>query len=776
MPPRSDAPLRDRPPRSLADWLRGRSDAELEVLVRARPDLVAPMPADSSVLALRVADRHHVNRALDRLDRFTLAVVDALLLLPPPVSSAALTDALGADCGEALARLRALALVWGDPDQVPVSGLAAAVERPAGLGRPAATLLRRVDRVSLTRLLAAHGLPGTGDPDEAAARLSRALPPALGALDAEERAVLLHVDDGGGIGTVRSAWEPASVDDPSPVRRVLARGLLVPVDGETVELPREVGVALRAGRIFPTVSPRPPTLELAGSSRPDLDEAGTHPATETVRLVELLLGQWSARPPAELKSGGLGQRDLKAAAQSLGVDTAAAALLIEAARAAGLVGRTTVLDAHFAPTAAFDAWLREDVGARWAALATGWLGSSVEVGLIGARDEHGKALAPLTSTAHSPAARELRELVLVALADAPPGDAPTRDGLLTRLEWLRPRRAASLRGPALDQVLAQSEALGVTLGGALTSYGRALVAGEDAATALTNALPDPVGHLLLQADLTAIAPGPLEPSLASDLALLADVESPGSATVYRFSTETIRRALDAGWDAASIRGLLERIGRPAVPQALSYLVEDVARRHGQLRVGDAGAYVRCDDEALLAQIVADRQCASLRLHRVAPTVLASAVDGARLLAGLRSAGYAPVAERADGTVTLYRPDEIRAGRAITMPREETTPDAAAARRMVAALRSGDRVAARSPGAPTAGGVTTTLALLEQAVAQARPVLLGYVNAQGQDSRRVVEPERIAGGLLTAYDHRSQERRSFALHRITELQLLEEAGA
>ena len=57
--------------------------------------------------------------------------------------------------------------------------------------------------------------------------------------------------------------------------------------------------------------------------------------------------------------------------------------------------------------------------------------------------------------------------------------------------------------------------------------------GAGAAAAIDPHLPRPVDHVLLQADLTAVAPGPLETEVARRLHLLADVESRGGATVYR---------------------------------------------------------------------------------------------------------------------------------------------------------------------------------------------------------------------------------------------------
>lgn len=769
--------------RSLAAWLRAWSDPELVELVRRRPDLVVPVPADVAVLAQRAAERLHVARALDGLDRFTLQVLDAVLLLDAPVSPAAITDVLGADPTGALDRLRGLALVWGEPAVTAASGVAGVVERPAGLGRPAAVLLRRTDRSLVAAMLAAHRLGGTGDIDEAAGRLARALPAAALASAPEERAVLDAVDAGGGVGQVSRAYAVANPSDRSPVRRLLARGLLVPLDMDTVELPREVGLALRGPAWLPPAEPEPPRLEASGGRIRDPDATGALAAADAVRLVELLLEAWARTPPGELKTTGLGQRDLRAAARTLGTAEATAALFIETARAAGLVGRTTALDGGFAPTAAYDAWLRLDVAHRWQQLAAGWLTAPVAPGVVGRRDDRDRVVAALSAQAYVPSIRDIRRTVLTVLADAPAGVAPTRDSLRARLAWLAPRRGGHSREVLAEQALDEAALLGVAAAGAMTAAGRALLhdaAGTAPAAALTAALPAQVEHLLLQGDLTAIAPGPLPPELARDMAVLADIESPGSATVYRFSEGTLRRALDTGWTAAEIHALLDRVGRPGVPQGLAYLVDDVARRHGLLRAGSATSYLRCDDEALIAAVLSDRRCEGLQLRRIAPTILVSSTPVAKVLAGLRSAGYAPVGERPDGSVVLSGRAQERATRGFAPAFADGSGlDRKSAARIVASLRAGDRAATVTTpllGAARELGVSATLGLLEQAMSEGRLVLLGYVNAQGQDSRRIVEPERLAGGLLTAYDQKTQERRSFALHRITDATLLDDMEA
>ena len=106
--------------------------------------------------------------------------------------------------------------------------------------------------------------------------------------------------------------------------------------------------------------------------------------------------------------------------------------------------------------------------------------------------------------------------------------------------------------------------------------------------------------------------------MGTELGLLADVESTGGASVYRITERSVRRALDAGPQRHELAAFVARHSRTPVPQALSYLIDDAARRHGVLRAGTASAYLRCDDEALLARVLADRNADALGLRLIAP--------------------------------------------------------------------------------------------------------------------------------------------------------------
>lgn len=307
----------------------------------------------------------------------------------------------------------------------------------------------------------------------------------------------------------------------------------------------------------------------------------------------------------------------------------------------------------------------------------------------------------------------------------------------------------------------------------------AAAAAAAAARLLAPLLPQPLDHVLLQADLTAVAPGPLERPLAAMLGVLAEVESKGGATVYRFTPASVRRALDAGRAASDLHVFLAQHSRTPVPQPLAYLIDDVARKHGRLRVGAASAYVRCDDDALLAEILADRRSAGLRLRRLAPTVLAAQAAPDALLEGLRAMGYAPAAESAEGDVLVTRAEAHRTpprSAPVPVPEGPPVPDETLLGAAVRAIRAGDRAATAPhkpvPATAAAGGrlprttSADTLATMQAAALTGSAVWIGYVNADGAASQRVIAPVRVEGGFVTAYDHTADEVRTYPLHRIT----------
>ncbi|URN16609.1 DNA-binding protein, partial [Streptomyces sudanensis] len=114
-------------PRTLAEALRARGDEGLAALLRARPDLLVPVPNDLTQLATRAGTRASVVRALGRLDRFALQTAEALAVAPDPAPYPVLLRLMAGDGGDpaveaalpgAVAVLRDQALVWGGDDRL----------------------------------------------------------------------------------------------------------------------------------------------------------------------------------------------------------------------------------------------------------------------------------------------------------------------------------------------------------------------------------------------------------------------------------------------------------------------------------------------------------------------------------------------------------------------------------------------------------------------------------------------------------------------------------
>ncbi len=838
------------PAGTFGEWLAGLDDDALLALLSARPDVSVPPPADFDVLGRRLAAAASVGRALERVDRFGLELLETLVLFGGPVTAAELAERTGLDVdvvSRGFDRLRRLGLLWGE-DQVSLPrGVADEVgPHPLGFGRSAAHLLRTEflpeERAVLARTLdvtltkapgSKAGTVRVSDPGKAQVADLVAVfddPSRVDALvagiGAPERAVLDRLADGAPVGSTAAPVSVVPLEDATTaVGRLLAQGLLMPAGGDLVELPREVALALRrsAGDVLPAGSsawselvagrlhPEPPALDGPAVPIGAVDASAATTAAELLRRCDALLARWEAAPPVLTRSGGLPVRDLRAAAKDLELPADTVAVVAELLRAADLLAPTPGAEVSMVPTEDVDDWRTLDNASRWARVAAAWTTLEALPGLTTAVQpqrgplvedvEPAKPLPVFSWDLRRPGASVARREILGVLAAAPPGTAVIADSIRARLAWQGPRRNAVWWSVLVAWTLAEADLLGVTGRGALGSAGRALLDGfggpdgpdgpddtraaaKAAAAVMDRHLPPPLDHVLVQADLTAIAPGPLEPVLAREIGLVADVESAGTATVFRFSESSLRRALDAGRSAADVQALIARAARGTVPQSLTYLIDDVARRHGRLRAGLASCYVRCDDPALLAEVVAARKTGSVDLRQIAPTVAVSSAPLDRVLEVLRGAGYSPAGEGADGVVRI----EQSVAERVPVPVRRSTASATSGvppehlRTTVTRLRRAASAAdaARSGGPRTevGGAITTPGRILErlgEVVDAGGVVRMAYVNLEGRSTERVVHPLLLSNGYLTAYDEHSGERRTFAVSRISSLVVLTAAG-
>ncbi len=746
---------------TLTGWLADRKDAELTALLRLRPDLAVPPPATCAVLAGRAEQRASVMRAADTLNTLEFGLLEVLALEQAdqmPVSRRHLDDAFAdrvpaKTIDKALTRLRGLALVWGDDEHL--------------------RMVRAASDAIPWRIGRIHAESDALSEDEVRS--------ALDGIEPNERDLLTTLARSSPIGRTRDAAPGTSPD--RPVQRLLARGLLRWIDAETVELPAQVGQVLRGEAVFDPASPTPPPLSGRKQKLADVNAAAAGETLELVRHCEDLVAALGDAPAPALKAGGLGVRELRRLAKAVGVDEARVGLLLELLAGAGLIASGTPdpapltdIDDYWSPTVAVDGWLNAGTSRRWATLAGAWLTLPRRPWIIGSRDAADKPISALSEEVRAPGAAQERRLLLELLAEAGGREmsAPEAGRLLA---WRRPRWAGRLAPHVVERTLDEARALGLVAHGVLSSPGKALLHGGDPEAEMDAALPEAIDYVLVQADLTVVAPGPLIPELLEQITLVADIESAGAASMYRISEASIRRALDAGLTAAELQTLFATRSKTPVPQSLTYLIDDVARRHGRLRAGVAASFIRCEDPALLAEVLSSPVADQLALRALAPTVVISQAPLKEVLAELRAVGFAPAGEDSSGTIVDLRPRGARVPAArVPRPRVPAVPTDEQLGTLVRSLRAGDRAAAssgvglRSDG--TRASTAATMTLLQTAAQVRRAVTIGYVDAQGIASHRIVEPVSVGGGQLDALDPATGEVKRFTLHRITSVALVD----
>ena len=743
---------------SLAATLRSFDDETLTALLQQRTDLAVPAPSHFSALATRACTGPSVSRALDLLDERALRVLDGLRLVTHndekgPV--AALSD-LAAMTNQpdqvaiAMNRLRELALVWG-PDsglRLPATLDEAAGPHPAGLGRPAAQLS-----------------------DESAALVddAAALRRTVLAASPQARCVLDRLASGPPVGSVTDADSDAPAD--TPVRWLITHHLLVPTDKNTVELPREVAVLLRrdSGPLG-ELRDEPAVGTPSAPATTGVDDAGAAQVCEIVRFTAKLLDTMTDTPVAELKSGGLGTQALQKLANVTDLSKWQVKVLLEAAYAAGLLGR---LEGAWLPSHGYDSWRQSDMASRWARLARAWFTSARCLQSSTMEDGRGRHAPVLSKGLSSQSAPGLRREVLQLLADQAPDVRVSVELAVDVCGWRHPRRRFDnvTRG-----VLEEAAFLGVTAHDAVTTYGRVLLDTRDIDEdplgihqpdtdplwdALAAVLPTPVEEIIVQSDLTVIVPGFASPQLEAELMLATDRET---ATSHRVTESSLRRAFDSGYAPEDVRGMFAHRCRGELPQTLTYLINDVARRHGGLRTGDGGAYLRSDDEVLLAQVLADRRLSAARLRRLAPTVVVTPLAHADFVSLLRQCGYAPVSEDASGSVMIDRRRVARAPAPSVPPAPQQRAPSIGDTKLIAMVEQ-LREAMNAHDSSAHGASSAAIEVLRDVMPDRNLIWVEYVDTRGDTVRRLVRPVSMSSGYLRAEDRRTETVHTIALRAI-----------
>ena len=723
--------------RSFSDYLRSVDDAAFLNLFNARPDLITPVPSDIASLAVRACSAPSLARAIDSLNQWQYQVLEASASINEPFSEKQVIALTEKEAKTALAHLVMIGLIYPSDDgmRLPTQLREVMGAEPAGLG-PA----------SLAKL-----------------KLSE-----LDDAPADAKKVLDRLTWGPPRGSV------GDIKNPGPgVGWLLEKKFLVPLDQRTVILTREVAIHLRGGKVHKERFISQPKLNGSKRDERQVNLAAIANVSTVLRWVEELLNFWADEPADALRAGGLGVRELKIISNHLGVDESCTAFIAELAYLASLVSIDA--DERILPSNKFDIWLMQTPADRWQMLASQWLITSRVSGLVGrAEAKNVAALGPELDRVN---AARVRALTLDLLRENE-GIAPEWKSFKEVISWRAPvRRNSSLQEELAEWTLREAEWLGITGQGAISKFGLEFLNGDDLSS-INEDLPKTVDHILIQSDNTAIAPGPLEHEISQALAMMAEIESRGGATVYRFTEATIRRALDHGKTGDEIKSFLIKTSKTPMPQPLEYLIADVAKKHGKLRVGNTSSFIRCEDTALISQIMNDKKLEILSLRRIAPEVVICDMDATDAMRVLREVGYLPAGESANGML-LTGP---KSNRSIAKPRppriigEIETPTADVISAAIRVLRTGEKsthrqsklrqVASEALGQLPRTTANETMEILNQYITDEKTLSIGYADNNGGVTHRIIDPIRISAGALIAKDHATGEVQSFRIPRIT----------
>jgi hypothetical protein len=467
-------------------------------------------------------------------------------------------------------------------------------------------------------------------------------------------------------------------------------------------------------------SPRTSSLRVVAedTNAPDQEsidrDCGIH-AFEAMQSITELIFSLDQNFVREVSKGSMGLPDVKRLSSHLGKTKEYVKAILEVAKVSGVVA---ISEKRFHPTDLADSWIASDPKTRWQLLVNAWL---AVLGASGAKE---------LALQHSQNPnKSLTELIGSSFP------------LVNASAQSRIARVPEL-----------ADAIGLSVTGFAASWLSSVLVGKvtAAAKALEQRLPAQQERIIVQADLSIIAPGPLASSIEVELRKFTDTENIGLATGYRISPVSISCGLEEGLTEKQIRALLEKLSGSQLPQPVDYLISETANRFGRLKIiaSDAGSMVTSTDELLAAQILMDSKLKSFGLRKTEYGI-ASSLEPESLYHALRENGY--LAIRVDSKGNVIAPSAIH----------KNSSHAAMFRDQLTRLRKQDlEIADQAPESDVDRKIQLALA--------SKSILLVEINANGKVMNFVLEPIGLANGRLRARDRKADIERTLPVSAITSI--------
>jgi hypothetical protein len=443
-------------------------------------------------------------------------------------------------------------------------------------------------------------------------------------------------------------------------------------------------------------------------------DCGIH-AFEAMQSVTELVFSLDQHFVREVSKGSMGLPDVKRLSSHLGKSKEYVKAIVELAKVSGVIA---ISEKRFHPTDLADSWIASDPKSRWQVLANAWLA------ILGASGSKELAL-------------QLGQNPSKSLAELVGSSFP----LVNASAQSRISRVAEL-----------ADAIGLSGNGFAASWLAVVLAGKVAAAAksVDQRLPAQQERIIVQADLSIIAPGPLSSTLEIELRKFTDTENIGLATGYRISPLSISCGLEEGMTEKQIRTLLEKLSGTVIPQPVDYLISETASRFGRLKITghESGSKLISTDELLATQILMDSKLKSFGLRKSEGEIV-SMLEPESLYHALRENGY--LAIRVDGSGKVIAPSALHKNNSHTAMFED----------QLARLRKQDlEIADQAPESDVDRKIQLALA--------SKSILLVEINANGKVMNFVLEPIGLANGRLRARDRKADIERTLPVSAITSI--------
>ena len=306
-----------------------------------------------------------------------------------------------------------------------------------------------------------------------------------------------------------------------------------------------------------------------------------------------------------------------------------------------------------------------------------------------------------------------------------------------------------------------AEVLGLTVDGFAASWCQALLRGQvaEAKAALESHLPPISGRIIVQADLSVIALGPLATRDERALRLLVETEQSSLASRYRLTQLSISHALECGVSADSIRQTLTKLSGNTLPQPVEYLIADVAKKLGRISVIEnpqtGGAFILSAEPALLTELVNDSRLKPYALTRTDSESLSTRFSPEVIYFGLREIGH--LAVRVDSKGRVLSPQSF------VVP-TSTSSSGRNVEAILASLRENDAKLASSED-------DAVLRQIAMAIKSKTKLEVVYLGQDEIERTMLLEPIGVANGRLRARDRKADIERTLPIENIISLKLL-----